>query len=93
MRKRCSKWFIPAGAVMLAVYCAPVTVVAADTGKGESSGPAAGTTTTPGTAAQKQNSARTDSSVAGAPGVSGKQGAESGAKPKDSGANDQSTPR
>jgi hypothetical protein len=77
MRKTSSNWFISAGALMLALCCAPAVMAA----PGETSGPAAGTKTIPGAAAQKNDSTQNGSSAAGAPGVAGKQGAESGAKP------------
>ena len=60
----------------------PPPVLAAGPGQGETSGPAAGSTTAPSTAVQKQASNPNGSTAAGAPGVAGKSGAESGDKDK-----------
>nr|WP_294507387.1 hypothetical protein [uncultured Rhodopila sp.] len=76
---------LAAAVLSLAVYCAPVAIAA----QGETSGPAAGKTTTPGAAAQKEAS-KQSGSAAGAPGVEGKQGAESGSAPNTSGMKSQS---
>jgi hypothetical protein len=77
---------VPAAALSMVLLGAPVSAVAA-TGpaQGEASGPAAGTPTTmPSTAVQKQGPNATSGTAAGAPGVEGKQGTESGAQPKTS---------
>ena len=55
--------------------------VAAGPAQGETSGPASGSPTVPSAAVQKQASNPNGTSVAGAPGVAGKQGGESGVKP------------
>jgi hypothetical protein len=76
-----SKFGLAAAALSMAMLGAPVAIAAQDSAQGETSGPASGKMTTPGTAAQKQASTQAGS-AAGAPGVEGKQGAESGAAPK-----------
>lgn len=67
-----------AGALAVSLCCAPLAIAA----QGETSGPAAGTNVTPSTATQKQASNPNGSTAAGAPGMAGKQGGESGAKPE-----------
>ena len=74
-----------AAAMAMVAYCAPVAMAA----QGDTSGPAAGKTTTPGAAAQKQASTQSGS-AAGAPGVEGKQGTESGSAPNTPGMKGQS---
>ena len=71
--------FIKAGLIAgaLALCGAPLALAAS----GDTSGPASGKPVTPGAAAQKQASTQSGS-AAGAPGVEGKQGAESGSPPK-----------
>nr|WP_294554406.1 hypothetical protein [uncultured Rhodopila sp.] len=71
-----SKFGLAAAALSMALLGAPVANAAQDSSQGNTSGPASGKMTTPGTASQKQASTQ-----AGAPGVEGKQGAESGAAP------------
>jgi hypothetical protein len=76
---------VPEAALSMLLLGVPVSAVAA-TGpaQGDTSGPAAGTATTPSTAVQKQGPNATSGTAAGAPGVEGKQGTESGAQPKTS---------
>ncbi len=83
---------IPSGFLALALGCAPFAN-AAGPAQGETSGPAAGTHTTPSTSVQKQGSDQNGSTSAGRPGTTGKQGAESGEKPKGSSATGQSNSR
>jgi hypothetical protein len=67
---------------------------AAGPAQGDTSGPAVGTLTTPSTAVQKQVTGPNNGSTsAGAPGVAGKPGAESGDKPTGSTASGQSKTR
>jgi hypothetical protein len=75
----------PAAALSMVLLGAPVSAVSA-TGpaQGDTSGPAAGTPITPSTAVQKQEPSGASGTAAGAPGVEGKQGTESGAQPKTS---------
>ena len=68
---------LAAVALMAAGLWAPGAMAA----QGETSGPAAGNNTVPSAATQKQVSKETGT-AAGAPGVEGKQGAESGAAPQ-----------
>ena len=76
---------VPAAGLSVLLLGAPVSAVAA-TGpaQGDTSGPAAGTATTPSTAVQKHEPNATRGTAAGAPGVEGKEGTESGAQPKTS---------
>jgi hypothetical protein len=74
------KLTLASGILALAVGGTAQTVAAAGP-PGETSGPAAGTKTTPGAAVHKQASNPNDGTSAGAPGASGKQGSESGDKP------------
>ena len=83
--------FLSVGALMTALCLAPVAMAATDSAPGDTSGPAAGTRTTPGAAAQKQPSSSTHDATAGAPGVEAKPGVEGGSKPSGSGG--QSKPR
>ena len=72
-----SRFGLAAAALSMTVLAAPIAIAAQDSAQGETSGPASGRMTTPGTASQKQSSTQ-----AGAPGVEGKQGAESGPAPE-----------
>ena len=63
-----------------ALFCAPLAM-AAQNAEGNTSGPAAGTVTTPSAAVQKQAS-NPSGTAAGAPGVAAKPGSESGPQPK-----------
>ncbi len=72
---------LAAAALSVAVLGAPAAIAAQGSAQGETSGPASGKTMTPGAAAQKDASTQSGS-AAGAPGVEGKQGAESGSAPK-----------
>jgi hypothetical protein len=71
---------LSAGTLSVLLFCAPAAM-AAGPAQGDTSGPAAGTRVTPSTATQKQVSSPDRSTAAGAPGATGKQGAESGEKP------------
>jgi hypothetical protein len=71
---------LAAAALSLAVFGAPVAIAAQDAAQGETSGSASGKMTTPGAATQKQASTQSGT-AAGAPGIEGKQGAESGSAP------------
>ena len=75
---------LSAAALAIAVFCAPIAMAATGSAQGDTSGPAAGTNVKPGTAMQKHASNATRSTAAGAPGMSGKQGTEAGAKPNTS---------
>ena len=77
MKTTCSRWGIASGVLAVALLAAPLAMAA----QGDTSGPAAGKPTTPSTAVQKNASDTNGTSAAGAPGVSGKGGAESGSKP------------
>jgi hypothetical protein len=81
MKTSCFKWAIPSGVLALALGCASLAIAAGPPAQGDTSGPAAGTPTTPSTAVQKQASPQNGGAGAGAPGVAGKPGAESGDKP------------
>ena len=80
-----SKWLLSSVSLMLALGGAPCLVAqglaAQDSSQGETSGPASGKATTPSTAVQKHVSNAQGSTAAGAPGVAGAGGAESGSKP------------
>jgi hypothetical protein len=79
-------WFtrgIPAAALAAALLCAPMAMAASESARGNTSGPAAGTPTTPNAAVQKQASTP-GGTAAGAPGVEAKPGTEAGAKPETS---------
>ena len=84
-------WAIRSGVLALALGYAPLAI-AAGPAQGDTSGPAAGTQTTPSTAVQKQVSSPNGSTSAGAPGAAGKPGAESGDKPTGSTASSHSKP-
>jgi hypothetical protein len=79
MEATCRKLTISSGVLALALGWAPFAI-AAEPAQGETSGPAAGTQTKPSTAVQKQVSEPKGSTSAGAPGATGKPGAESGDK-------------
>jgi hypothetical protein len=90
MRMTWCKTGLAAGALVVTLCAAPSVMAAAaestDT-SGNTSGPAAGTQTTPSTALQKQGSVSNNGHAAGGPGVEGKKGAESGPASKESSAN------
>ena len=69
---------LSAGILSMLLFFAPIAM-AAGPAQGDTSGPAAGTDVTPSTATQKSSPDR--STAAGAPGATGKQGAEFGEKP------------
>jgi hypothetical protein len=87
MRATLFRFGLSAGMLSLALGCAPMALAANGPAQGDTSGPAAGTNTTPSTAVQKQTASPNAGTAAGAPGVSGKQGSQSGTQPKDSIAN------
>ena len=76
-----NKTFLGSMALAASLLSAPVVHGRAQFAQGDTSGPAAGTVTTPSAAVQKQ-AANPDGTAAGAPGVSGKSGGESGPQPK-----------
>lgn len=65
----------------LGLVLAPVAMAETGPAQGQTSGPAAGTQTTPNTAVQKQASNPGGTAV-GAPGTEGKRGVESGGQPR-----------
>lgn len=78
-------WFkagMTAAVLSMVFSGAPVAGIAAGSDRGDTSGPATGTATTPSTAVPKQDTNATSGMAAGGPGVEGKQGGESGAQPK-----------
>ncbi len=72
------------GVMSLALCCAPAAFAATGSASGDTSGPAAGKTTVPNTAAEKTTSNMSGNTAAGAPGVKGKSGSESGHAPSGS---------
>lgn len=76
-----NKTFLGSMALAASLLAAPVVLAAPNSTQGDTSGPASGTVTTPSAAVQKQ-AANPDGTAAGAPGVSGKSGGESGPQPK-----------
>jgi hypothetical protein len=70
-----------AGVLTVALGFASAAIAAPGPEQGQTSGPASGTTTTPSTAVQKQNSKPEANTAAGGPGVAGKRGTESGSQP------------
>ena len=82
-----SKWGILPGLLAFALFCAPAALAAQGSDQGDTSGPAAGKNTTPSTAVQKDRSQGTGNVAGGAAGVSGRQGAESGASPRNGATN------
>lgn len=85
-----SAFAFSAAALAIALFSASVSVAAPKSAQGDTSGPAAGTHTTPSSAVQKNS---TNGTMAGAPGVEGKQGAESGAQPKPAAGSEQPAAR
>jgi hypothetical protein len=82
---------VPAAALSMMLSGAPISMAATGPAQGDTSGPASGTQTTPSTAVQKQMTGSKSGTAGGAPGMEGKQGAESGAKPKTSAAGQPAT--
>jgi hypothetical protein len=90
MKSICSASAVPVATLAIVLFSASASVAAPEPAQGDTSGPAAGTQTTPSTAVQK-NSA--DGTTAGAPGVEGKQGTESGAPSKPAASSNQPAAR
>ncbi len=90
MKSTYSKTALPVTALSIVLLSASASMAAPEPAQGDTSGPAAGTHATPSTAVQK-NSA--NGTTAGAPGVEGKRGAESGAQSKPSAGADQPATR
>ncbi len=79
---------LPAAVFSVALAGAPFALAATGSAQGDTSGPASGTQTTPSAAVQKQ-AGNPAAAAAGAPGMVGKQGGESGVQPKASSSSDQ----
>src|ERR1700712_5768722 len=86
MKSPYSKAALSVTALSIVLLSASASMAAPEPAQGDTSGPAAGTRTTPSTAVQKNSATGT---TAGAPGVEGKPGAESGAQPKPAVSSDQ----
>jgi hypothetical protein len=93
MNTRHLNQYLSVGVLMAALCLAPLAMAATESSSGDTSGPAAGTRTTPGAAAQKQPSGSTHDAAAGAPGVEAKPGVEGGSKPGGATSTGQSKPR
>ena len=81
MKQLCLKRLTASFVLAMTLCSAPLAFAATGPAQGDTSGPAAGTQTTPSAAVQKQVSNPNGSTNAGAPGATGKAGAESGDKP------------